>query len=619
MKSNSITSQINKKTDRAPLAYVGSQTSHEEDVFGALFDGKVIKRFVEYLRPYKTNICLAIGAVLVVTFAQLSIPLIVQHAIDEVILVDKTDSIPLFLVIIFFSALITINYGANWLQDRLIGMTGEQVIFDLRKAMYSHIQNISLSFMDKTETGRMMSRLTGDVNSLQEFLENSVTAFGDLVLLFGIVIIMLSLDFTLGALTLSVVPILFFVRIFWLPRARIAFRYARETNSIANGALAEGIRSVRTVQSMRRECVNYHLYNKKVEENLSAHLKSARMAQVMVPVVDTLTGAAMGIVILVGGALVLDNSLDIGVIVAFIFYVQRFFDPIRSLTIQYSVMQRAMASGKRIFEVLDVPISIADDPKAIRAEEIRGLVEFRNVTFSYDGVKPVLENLNFTISPGETVALVGPTGSGKTSITSLLHRFYEVSEGSILIDNIDIKKYEKSSLGEHISMVLQDPFLFTGTILENIRYKTDKATLEQVVNAAKTVGAHGFITEMEHSYETEVEEQGRNLSLGQRQLISFARALVANAKILVLDEATASIDSHTEKKIQIALKKLLKGRTGIVIAHRLATIRGADRIIVIKNGKLVEMGPHKSLVKKQGLYSQLHKLNYASFDDVRVD
>ena len=215
--------------------------------------------------------------------------------------------------------------------------------------------------------------------------------------------------------------------------------------------------------------------------------------------------------------------------------------------------------------------------------------------------------------------MVGPTGSGKTSITSLLHRFYEVSEGSILIDNIDIKKYEKSSLGEHISMVLQDPFLFTGTILENIRYKTDKATRKQIVEAAKTVGAHDFITEMEHGYETEVEEQGRNLSVGQRQLISFARALVANAKILVLDEATASIDSHTEKKIQLALKKLLKGRTGIVIAHRLATIRGADRIIVIKNGKLVEMGPHKLLVEKGGLYSQLHKLNYASFDDAPKD
>ena len=278
-----------------------------------------------------------------------------------------------------------------------------------------------------------------------------------------------------------------------------------------------------------------------------------------------------------------------------------------------------MASGKRIFEVLDVPISIADDPNAIRPEKIRGLVQFRNVTFSYDGIQPVLKNLNFTISPGETVALVGPTGSGKTSITSLLHRFYEVSEGSVLIDNIDIKKYEKSSLGEHISMVLQDPFLFTGTILENIRYKTDKATRKQIVEAAKTVGAHDFITEMEHGYETEVEEQGRNLSVGQRQLISFARALVANAKILVLDEATASIDSHTEKKIQLALKKLLKGRTGIVIAHRLATIRGADRIIVIKNGKLVEMGPHKLLVEKGGLYSQLHKLNYASFDDAPKD
>lgn len=605
-----------RKSNHPPRAYVGSQVSQEEDMFGALFDGGVVRRFMTYVYPYQKSIWIALAAVLVVTGAQLAIPLIIRHGIDNVILAEDGNSMDLSLVVLVFSLVITINYFANLLQDRLIGITGEHVIFDLRRAMYSHLQSVSLSFMDKTETGRLMSRLTGDVNSLQEFLENSVTAFGDLVLLFGIVAIMLTLDFGLGILTLSAVPTLFLVRMIWLPRARIAFRHARETNSSANGALAEGIRAVQTVQSMRRETVNHDLYDDKVHDNLTAHLKSARMAQVMVPIVDTLTGVAMGIVIVLGGTQVLDNTLDVGVMVAFLFYVQRFFDPIRSLTIQYSVMQRAMASGKRIFEVLDVPLAINYDPNAIDPEKIEGSVEFREVTFSYIENQPVLDKVSFTISPGETVALVGKTGSGKTSITSLLNRFYEVGDGAILIDGIDVRSYSKESLGRNIAMVLQDPFLFTGTIFDNIRYRTKEATQKDIEKAARLVGAHDFISEFPKGYYTLLEEQGRNLSLGQRQLLSFARALVADAKILVLDEATANIDSHTERKIQLALKRLLRGRTGIVIAHRLATIRDADRIIVLQNGRIIENGSHTDLISKKGLYASLYALNHSSFDDL---
>ena len=605
-----------KRNCRPPRAYVGSQSSQEEDMFGALFDGGVVGRFMTYVYPYRKNIWIALAAVLIVTAAQLLIPLIIRHGIDNVILAEDGNATDLFLVILFFALVITINYFANLVQDRLIGITGEHVIFDLRRAMYCHLQSVSLSFMDKTETGRLMSRLTGDVNSLQEFLENSVTAFGDLVLLFGIVVIMLTLDFGLGILTLSAVPTLFLVRMFWLPRARVAFRLARETNSSANGALAEGIRAVQTVQSMRRETVNHDLYDDKVRDNLYAHLKSARMAQVMVPIVDTLTGAAMGIVILLGGMQVINGTLDVGVMVAFLFYVQRFFDPIRSLTIQYSVMQRAMASGKRIFEVLDVPLAINYDPNAINPETIQGSVEFREVTFSYIENQPVLDKVSFTVSPGETIALVGKTGSGKTSITSLLNRFYEVDDGTILIDGIDVRNYSKQSLGRNIAMVLQDPFLFTGTIFDNIRYRTTDATQKDIEKAAQLVGAHNFISQLPNGYNTLLEEQGRNLSLGQRQLLSFARALVADAKILVLDEATANIDSHTEREIQLALKRLLHGRTGIVIAHRLATIRGADRIIVLNNGKVIENGSHSDLIAKKGLYESLYALNHSSFDDL---
>ena len=602
-------------TTRKLRAVVGSQISRDEEMFGAAFDRKVVRRFMSYIQGYRRAVVIAVLAVLTFTGSQLAIPLIVRRAIDEAIMAGGGDAALLSIAIAVFAAVITINYAASWLQDWLVGWTGERVIFDLRRAMFAHLQDVALSFMDRTEVGRMMSRLQGDVNALQEFLDNSITAIGDLVLLLGIVVIMLALNFELGLLTLGIVPTLFLVRIVWLPQARRAFRLARETNSVVNGALAEGIRAVRTVQAMRRETVNAGLFDEKARLNLKAHLRAAKLGQTMVPIVDTLTGVALAIVIVLGGTLVLDDALDIGVIVAFVFYVQRFFDPIRSLTTQYSVMQRAMASGQRIFEVLDVPLAITDRPGAADPDEIEGRIEFGTVTFGYEAARPVLHDLSFTVSPGETVALVGPTGSGKTSIAALLHRFYEVWDGAILIDGRDVRDYAKASLARHVSMVLQDPYLFTGTIYENIRFNKAGATRDDIENAARVVGAHDFIVRLPDGYDKVLVELGRNLSLGQRQLLSFARALVADAKILILDEATASVDSYTERKIQIGLKRLLGGRTGIVIAHRLATVRGADRIIVLQDGRIVESGPHDVLIAEGGLYATLCAYNYASFDD----
>jgi ATP-binding cassette subfamily B multidrug efflux pump len=596
-------------------AVVGSNHI-EEEIFGQAFDGKVTQRIWQFVHPYRRRVIISVAAVIVFTGSQLTIPLLIRYAIDNGMASDAPPNV-LFTIIAIFATIVFVNFIASRVQELVTGRMAEDVLFDIRRAMFGHLQCVSLSFMDKTEVGRMMSRLQGDVNSMQEFLETSVLAVGDLLLLFGIVAVMLWLDWQLALMVLTVIPILFGVRILWLTRARAAFMAAHEANSVTNGALAEAIHGVRAVQAMDRGKLNAKLYGQLVDNTYKAHLRASKLSQIMIPIVDTLTGCAMAVVALAGGLMVVSGQIEVGIMVAFLFYIQRFFDPIRSLTVQYSVMQRAMASGHRLTEVLDVEVDIKDAQNATPLENSDdGSVEFRNVTFGYNPKQPVLKDINFRVNSGEIVALVGPTGSGKSSLMALIHRFYDVQDGTVLVGGSDVRDVTQKSLGRHIAMVLQEPYLFTGTVRDNIRYASNWADDEAVVEAAIAVGANDFIEALPKGYDTVLAERGGNLSIGQRQLISFARALVADAKILIMDEATANIDSYTEIQIQKALQRLLEGRTGLVIAHRLATIRNADRIIVLQHGQLVEQGDHDTLITNGGLYAQLCRLNYTSFDDL---
>lgn len=598
---------------RGPGGNIGSGNTGQrgEDIF-ARFDSDIARRFYAYVRPYRATLGAALAVVVAYTLTQVAIPVVVKHAVDAAVGAGRWR---LQTVLTAFAALIVLGAVSGFYQERLAATLAQRVIFDLRRGMYAHLQKVSLSFLDRTHVGILMSRLQGDVNALQEFLETSVNALGDLVMLVGIVGVLLVMDWRLGVLTLLVLPALVAIRAVWLPLVKQTFRRARDASSIVNGALAENIGGVRTVQEARREGVNFADFTVKARENFQAQVKAAWAAQIMVPTVDVLTGVALAAVIVVGGASVLAERLSLGAMVAFIFYVQRFFDPIRTLSMQYTTMQRAMAAGHRIFEVLDVPLAVDDAAGAGPLAPAPPSLEFIDVTYGYTPGRPVLHGVSFRVEPTSVVALVGPTGSGKTSITALARRFYDVWEGRVLVAGQDVRRVTSDSLGRTIAMVLQEPFLFTGTVLDNIRFNHVGASFEQVVAAARAVKAHDFILDLPKGYDTMLEQRGQNLSLGQRQLISFARALVADPQILVLDEATASIDSFTEQDIQAALKALMRGRTCLVIAHRLATVRHADKIIVLKDGRVVEEGDHRTLIARGGLYAELTAKNTASFDD----
>ncbi len=577
------------------------------------YDGAVAARFIKYIKPYKREALIGVISVILFTIAVLSVPLMVKFTIDNAI-TDNNGSLLniLFIGLIGFSIM---HFASNYVQQRVIREIGEKILFDIRSQMFTHLQRLSMSVADRSKYGSIMSRVLGDVGALQELFQAGVFAIGDLLTLLIITIIIFSLNWSMALGILLIMPVFLGLRIFWLPKARKAFLKARASSSVVSGVLNEHVNGIRVTQNMIREDVNQDRFDERVRENFDDMNDAAKYGSGIHPPVELLVGLTMSLIVVLGGYLVSGGSLEIGVMIAFLLYVQRFFDPIRALTMHYSVLQRAMASGHRIFELLDINIDIKDSKGAEDIIVKKGSIKFKDVNFEYNYNEPVLKNINLEINEKETVGLVGPTGSGKTTIASLIHRFYEIKNGNILIDDQDLQKVTQSSLSENISMVLQDPIIFSGTVEDNIKYKA-QATREEVIEASKLVGSHDFIMTLPKGYDTNLEESGANLSIGQRQLLSFARALLLDSKIFILDEATSYIDSYTERQIQKALDEVLKNRTGIIIAHRLSTIKNADKIVVLDKGEIQEIGSHDELLNNKGLYWKLWNNNESSFDDL---
>jgi len=587
----------------------------DEEVFGDVYDQRVVARLLPYILPYKVLASVAVVAMLIYTGTQVAVPWIIKIAIDEYVFLKDFEGLTWMFAL--FIGISLVNWLVNYVQQFAMEKVGQGVLFNLRADMFGHVQKQSMGFFDRTEVGRLMSRVQGDVSQLQEFSALVVMTLGELLSLLGIVIALLLLNFKLGLITMSVLPVLTLIMVVWQPFARKAFMWVRRAISIVNGSLNENITGVRVVQSMNRQERNLMLFDEKNLDHRDANLWASKLSSGLLPAVDILTAVAIGFALFFGARMIAGNDLALGTLIAFVLYIQRFFDPIRNLTMQYTQLQRSMASGTRIFDMLDWKPDLVDAKDAKPIGSVKGDIEMKNVSFSYVPGEDVIKDISFQIKPGEVVAVVGPTGAGKTTLVSLLSRFYDVEDGrgSILVDGHDIRAVTRNSLASQMSMVLQEPFLFSGSVRENIKYNHTNATDEQMMNAAKAVDAHEFIERLDEGYDTFLAERGINLSVGQRQLISFARAIVADPRILILDEATANIDSYTEMMIQRALLKLLKGRTAIVIAHRLSTIRGADKIIVMNLGEVTEIGNHDELIAMDGLYANLYHMNYAAIEE----
>jgi len=568
-------------------------------------DRVLIARLAQYVLKHKGRLTIAVTAVLVVSLSGLVPPYLLKVAIDNYIV--QGDLTGLTFIAIILVAVYIINWFSDYERTYQISWLGQNMVNDIRMKLFSHLQDLSFSFYDKSEAGRIISRVTNDTDTLSMiFAQGIVTVLSDILTLVGIVVVMLWLSVPLTLATLVVIPILLLSTLVFQSRLRRAYRMTRKKIAKVTSKLQESISGIREIQSFTRERDTIETFRQANIENLQANVQAGRIFALLMPVIQITGAVGTCIVLWYGGILTVGGGITLGILVAFLAYVTSFFRPIVNLTTFYNTVQSAMAAAERIFETIDTRPEIADAPEAVELSRVKGRIVFQNVSFGYNLSDPVLEDIDFSVEPGKTLAIVGPTGAGKSTMVRLLSRFYEPQSGVITVDGHDVRGVTLRSLHNQMGVVLQEPFLFSGTVMENISYGKLDATDEEVKNIAKLVGAHEFITSFPDGYETEVGERGMRLSVGQRQLISFARALLRDPPILILDEATSSLDPYTELKIKKGLSVLLKNRTSIVIAHRLSTVRNADNIIVVDNGEIVEEGNHRELMKNKGLYRRLY-------------
>jgi ATP-binding cassette, subfamily B, multidrug efflux pump len=594
-------------TTITPPAYV----TQSEELYDKGINPQNAKRLVAFIRPYTGRLVLSAILMLIASTASVAGPYFVKIAIDSGL--NAANAVLLRHTLLAYLAVSVIQWVGTYYRVNLMAWIGQSVIYDVRRELFAHLQELSLGFYSRYSVGRVITRAINDVETLRDFMTWALLAIArDVFTLALIIFVMLDMDVRLALLTFSVLPIMVLITILFRRAARAAYRKVRAAISWVNSVLAENVNGVRVVQAFSRQKQNYEYFRETVNRyHLGRAIATARISSVFSPGVDILGAIATGLVVWLGGTAVLGQTISAGVLVAFILYIDRFFDPIRDLSRRYDALQSTMIGWERIMGLLDTPVEIQDVPGVGELPVIRGEVTFEHVSFHYsDDPAPILTDIDLHIRPGETVALVGETGAGKTTLVKLLSRFHDPTSGRILVDGHDLRTVTQASLRRQMGVVLQDPFLFNGMVAENIRFGRLAATPAEVEAAAKAVGAHDFIDHLRKGYKTSVEEGGVMLSVGQRQLLSFARALLADPRILILDEATSSVDTQTEQIIQKALSRLLKGRTSLVIAHRLSTITNADRIVVIHDGRIIEQGSHAELLTKQGMYYDLYRTGF---------
>jgi len=589
---------------------------HEEEVLGKAYDARLMRRLLQYLRPYRWYVALGILLSILTSVFEAVRPYFTKIAVDVDIATGDTDGL-LNTVLLFFAVLVVrgfIQYANAYLTQWI----GQQTIYDLRMEIFRHLQNLSLRFFDKNPIGRLITRVTNDVEVLNEmFSSGIVMVFSDVFTIIGIFYFMFSMSWELALVSLSVLPLLFYGTFLFRRKAREAYREVRLQVARINTFMQEHITGMLVDQIFNREKKSYARFSAINASHREANIKSIFYYAVFYPGVDLIGAISIGLIVWYAGANILEQHITLGTVIAFVQFNEMFWRPIRDLSEKYNILQTAMASSERIFQLLDDKTVLPNPSTPKILGQVRGEIEFKNVWFAYNAPSDgsgspewVLKNISFHVGPGQTVALVGHTGAGKTSIISLLSRFYEVQQGEISVDGINIRHVMPEDLRKHIAVVLQDVFLFSGDIKGNINLGDETISLDRIKAAARVVGAHRFIEQLPGEYDAEVKERGATLSVGQKQLLSFARALAFNPRILILDEATSSVDTETELLIQAAIKKLLHGRTSLVIAHRLSTIQNADKIIVMHKGEIREMGTHQELLARDGIYRKLYRLQY---------